>query len=390
MPQKIVYFDNAATSFPKPESVYKFTDKYLRIAANPGRGAHVLAMSSAHAVHESRLSIAEALGIQQAERLVFTPGCTHSINMVLKGFPFEAGDTVIVSALEHNAVMRPLRQLERKVGIKIHMLPYAQRGIVDLHDLVEATLQDKPRMCIFSEASNITGEIIDLASIAAICAANKAPLLLDAAQSAGRSPHNIEELGISYWCASGHKGLFGPPGVGLLFVNPNADLEPIVAGGTGSNSEALEMPDSYPDHLEAGTMPGPAIAGLGAASIWLKQTTLGAVYEHEIALVDGFLQWALGTDFIKIAGNRQMGAGTAVVSFEVEGFSCDKVAHILDTEFGIAVRSGLHCAAAAHEALGTLDRGLVRVSFSYFNTEEEVGYLCEALQSIASRRGVEV
>jgi cysteine desulfurase / selenocysteine lyase len=385
MPENIVYLDNAATSYPKPDVVYQAQDAYLRHAANPGRGAHRLSMDCARLVHEARLSLAGLLGISAPERLVFTPGCTASLNMVIKGLQLESGDAVVVSALEHNAVMRPLCQLQESLGVDVVVLPYAGKGIVDLHQLVEALLSVRPRLCVMTAASNVTGEACDLASVAAICAANRVPLLVDGAQAAGRTLGTAAVPGISFWCGAGHKGLLGAPGVGLLYVAEEMDLIPLIAGGTGSLSESLEMPAQYPDRLESGTLPGPAIVGLGAGVDWLASKGVERIVAYERNLTERFLTWARQNAFVRVFGSRAA-TSTAVVAFEMEGITCDRVAGLLDTEFGIAVRSGLHCAAAAHRALGTIDRGLVRVSFGCFNTNEQVDYLCDALSRIASHR----
>jgi cysteine desulfurase family protein len=386
MTQPIIYFDNAATTYPKPESVYAAVDQYVRHSANPGRGSHKMAMKSATALFESRLLLSELLGLSKPERLVFTPGCTYSINMALKGFPFKSGDVVLTGALEHNSVMRCLRQLELLKGIQVVTMPYAKKGIVDLHALIKAMLDRRPSLVVISEGSNVTGEMIDLRSLAAICNAHKVPLMVDAAQTVGRTKQELENLAISLWCASGHKGLFGPTGVGLLYVAENIELEPLIAGGTGSKSEDLNMPDFFPDRLEAGTVGGAAIAGLGAGARWVNETCIDVVRERELALTQRFLSWALSGGGIRVFGNRQDNNGTAVVAFEVDGVASDQVAHILDEEFNMAVRVGLHCAAAAHQTLGTLENGLVRVSFGFFNTEEEIDKLCHALYSISQRR----
>lgn len=387
MTRKTIYFDNAASTFPKPEAVYAAQDNYFRNAANPGRGAHAMSIGSATAVFEARTAAAELLGIKEAQRLVFTPGCTYSINFALQGFPFQAGDIVLVTALEHNSVMRPLRWLERERGIVVKVLQYAGRNIIDLHNLIQTMLEAHPRLCVFTESSNVTGEILDMKTVAAICGAHKVPLMIDAAQTAGRMTEKVDDLGVSIWCASGHKGLFGAPGVGLLYTAPNIDLNPSIFGGTGSNSEKQEMPDAYPDRLEAGTLPGPAIAALGAGVNYLREVGVANVIRREHELTDRFLSWVhQHSEFVRAAGNRAPGSpGTSLVSFLVRGIGADVVAQALDAEFGIAVRAGLHCSSAAHSAIGTLETGLVRASFGYFNTEEEVDQLCAALESIASR-----
>lgn len=388
MKTRITYFDNAATTCPKPELVYSAQDKYTRRAANPGRGAHKLALDSARTIFDTRTSAAALLGIKQPERLIFTPGCTYAINMALKGLPWRAGDVVLTTSLEHNAVMRPLRQLEALLGIKVVPVPYAKKGIIDMHKFISAMLDLHPRLCVFSEASNVTGEMIDLQAVGAICGAHKVPLMIDAAQTAGRSSRPVDES-VSIWCASGHKGLYGVPGVGLLYVAPHIQLTPLVAGGTGSHSESQEMPEAFPDHLEAGTLPGPAIAALGAGIRWLQETGTAAVAQVENDHAARFLAWARRTPAITIYGNRAEGAGVPIVSFSVKGVACDLVASELDAKYGIAVRTGLHCSPAAHQTLGTLQTGLVRASFSYFNTVDEVDALCNALESIASQRDIQ-
>lgn len=388
MTRKTIYFDNAATTFPKPEVVYQAADQYLRTAANPGRGAHHMAMSAANTMFEARVAAAGLLGVKDAQRLIFTPGCTYSINYALLGFPWKSGDVVLVSALEHNAVMRPLRWLEQTRGIVVKVLPYASKGIIDLHSFIGTMLETHPRLCVFTHGSNVTGEMIDIGPVAAICGAHKVPLMLDAAQTAGRTTGRIEDMGVSIWCASGHKGLMGSPGAGLLYVASSIELDPVIFGGTGSQSEQVEMPAAYPDHLEPGTMPGPAIAALGAGIEWLRQTGVENVAAREHALAGRFIEWCVKGNFVFIAGNRASAPSatcTSTVSFVMPGIGSDVVAGLLDTEFGIAVRAGLHCAAAAHTSLGTLESGLVRASFGYFNTEDEVDELCTALRSIATR-----
>ncbi len=381
----VIYFDNAATTYPKPEEVYRAQDAYFRQAANPGRGAHTLALESARAVFETRLLLARFLGVTNPERLTFTGGCTQALNTAIKGFAWTHDDSVLTSPLEHNSVMRPLRQLQKSKGITVHTLGYAQSGVLDLGELVCVIREVRPRLCLMAEASNVTGELIDLEAVAEICHQASVPLLVDAAQSAGWTDGRLDALGVSLWCASGHKGLFGPPGVGILYAGPGVDVEPLIAGGTGSRSEDLDMPELYPDKLEAGTLPGPAIAGLGAGVAWLEQATLDRVRRHETLLVDRFLEWAAECDRLTVYGPGPGGRRTGTVAFQVRAITADRVADLLDRDYGIAVRSGLHCASQAHRALGTLATGLVRASFGYFNTADEVETLCGALDDISTR-----
>ncbi|MFN8659116.1 MAG: aminotransferase class V-fold PLP-dependent enzyme [Candidatus Obscuribacterales bacterium] len=382
MQQRRIYLDNAATTLPKPEDVYAAHSHFLREAGNPGRGAHQFAMQAARAIHNSRVLIADLLGAKHPERLIFTPGCTYSLNMVIKGFKLEQGDSVVVSAIEHNAVMRPLTQLQNQIGLKVHTLPYKPWSVVDLHDLTSALLREKPKLCIISEASNVTGEIVDLRLVSTICQANRVPLVVDAAQTAGRLPFSADALGVAAWCASGHKGLMGPPGVGLLYASPDLKLEPIIAGGTGSHSEDLQMPEELPDRYEVGTPNGPAIAGLGAAAHWIgQQGGFAVLTEKEQQLLKRFLDWAGTRPWLEILGAFDA-KRVATVSFRLPNVAPDMVASLLESDHGIAARSGLHCAQAAHLALGTLDTGAVRVSFGYFNKPEDVDALCTALDRI--------
>lgn len=376
-----VYFDNAATSYPKPESVYQAQDNFLRHCANPGRGSHQLSLNAARTIFEARISIAEFLGIKQSERLIFTPGCTHSINMALKGLRFAEGDKVLTSALEHNSVMRPLHQLERTCSIKVHTLSYARSKVIDLEELETALKSLKPKLIIMAEGSNVTGELIDLEAVSDLCRKYRTALMIDAAQSAGFTNQDIERLGISLWCSAGHKGLMGPPGVGLLYVAPHVDLDAIISGGTGSASENFEVPASYPDHLEAGTPPGPAIAGLAAGVDWLRSVKPANVRSHELSLSKRFLD-RLGSNHRFDIYGQSNAPHTGIVSFAVKDLSPDRVADLLETNWGIAVRPGLHCAALAHQSLGTLASGLVRVSFGYFNTAEQVDLLYNQLEKL--------
>lgn len=374
MDRQILYFDQAATSYPKPEVVYKAHDEALRHAANPGRGGHRLAMDAARAVFEARVSIAEFLGITQAQRLIFTPGCTHSINMALKGWPWQAGDAVVTSSMEHNAVMRPLRQLQDSAGIHLHTMSYG----ASLDELQTVFKDLRPKLLVMAEASNVTGEIVDLTGIAQLCRIHDVALMVDAAQSAGFVPQKISQLGISLWCASGHKGLFGPPGVGLLYVAPDVELGSLISGGTGSRSEDLFMPSSYPDHLESGTMNAPAIAALAAGVAWIGEQGLDNIADKERALSEQFRNWCLSQARISLYGTLSV-PKTGIVAFSVDNIGAGKVADLLDQGYGIAVRSGLHCAPLAHQALGTSKDGLVRASFGWFNDEQQVEQLCRAL-----------
>ncbi|MBZ0185187.1 MAG: aminotransferase class V-fold PLP-dependent enzyme [Candidatus Obscuribacterales bacterium] len=395
---KKIYFDNAATSFPKPEPVLTAIDMYLRSCGNPGRGAHSYALAGARTIFDSREAIAAFLGIEPSERLIFTPGCTESINMVLKGLVLSGGlsggDVVVTTSMEHNSVMRPLFQLQASPGIRVETVDFCVDPEVFADNLRIRLIETKARLCFLMRASNVTGELLPIKQAAAVCNDLSVPLAVDAAQSAGKVEVDLSQSGISYWCASGHKGLLGPPGIGLLYVAPGAPLSPIVTGGTGSSSESYEVPETMPDRFEAGTQGGQNIAGLAAACAWLKKRDAEAVLRHELNLTERFHVWAqsrrenqadievFGPQSCYSDDKPRILVKMPVVSFRLKGLSPALIAEKLDRDYGIAVRPGLHCAIAAHKRLVTDDTGLVRVSFGPFNSLIELERLISALEEI--------
>ncbi|MCC6977307.1 MAG: aminotransferase class V-fold PLP-dependent enzyme [Candidatus Melainabacteria bacterium] len=398
----LIYMDNAATSYPKPEEVYVAADRYFRQSANPGRSAHKLALNSAREVFAVREKVAGFLKVQYPERLIFTPGCTYSLNMVLRGLTkttagtgqkaiLSRGATVLISPLEHNALMRPLKALEAELDLKIVQLPYEPGKIFAVSELRRLLDELRPSLVASVHASNVTGEAIDVGAVAASCHVARTPLLLDAAQTAGLEKTHLIHPGISFWCASAHKGLWGQPGLGLLHVSKEYDLEPLIAGGTGSASEDLQMPFVYPDRLEPGSAAGPAIAALGAGVDFIESVGADVILQHEIRLSDAFISFLNASNNIRVYSpgqNNNSGSiipRVANVSFSVPGMSADKVVDALDREFSIAARGGLHCAALAHETLGTTKEGLVRISFGYFNSELQVNELARAIHEISQR-----
>lgn len=382
---RTIYLDNAATPHPKPESVYQAVNQSFRQLGSSGRGAHKLAVAAAQVVFETRTAVADFLGAP-SDRIIFTPGCTHGINMVLRGMRWKPGDKVLVSAMEHNAVMRPLELLKRNHGVEVVTLPYSAGEIVAPSALAESLERQHFKLCILIQSSNVTGESIAVAECAQICDRASVPLLLDAAQCGSRYPGILNAPGISFWVTSGHKAFYAPPGVGLLYVNPKTDLEAAVAGGTGSASEQLDMPTAYPDRLEPGTSAVPAIAGLGAGLEFLLGTGIEKVRAHEQSLTSQFLYWCQErASFVRIFNALESGERAPIVSFQIAGISPDRIADRLDTEYGIATRPGLHCAVQAHTTLGTKKEGTVRASFGFFNSANDVEQLCHALEHVASK-----
>lgn len=411
MTERIIYLDNAATSYPKPDSVYAACDEVLRRAGNPGRGAHKLAYQASRSLFEARETVADFLGVEDSSRLVFTSGCTQSISLVLSGMlgagSLKAGDTVLVSRYEHNAVMRALAYHERVNGIKVAVVPAGRDGaLIDLSSLRRLlTAADKPALAAFCRASNVTGALLALDEVSQMLRAAGVPLLLDAAQSAGLVVDDLSEhSGVTFYVASGHKGLYGPTGIGLLYVQEGTDLDPPFCGGTGSLSDKLAMPDFLPDRLEPGTHGVQLAGGLAEGVRFVQERGAHNILRHEEELVEYFLLMAQDMPCLEVRGryNGQQdaceyspGALNGVVShsrqtqylpvlsFSFRGLTADRVADWLDTGYGIAIRSGLHCAISAHQVLNSDRTGLARVSFGAFNSKADIDALFAALRELA-------
>jgi cysteine desulfurase/selenocysteine lyase len=377
-----VYLDNAATSFPKPQAVYRAVEHALvGIGATPGRGAHRMARDAESVVSAVRSKVAGLLGIPDPERVVFTHNATESINTVLKGW-LRPGDRVLVSALEHNSVMRPLSRLAG-TGVKVEMIACGSAGRMDLKAF-ENQLINPPRLVVVTHASNVNGALQPVAEIASLCEGRGVPLLLDGAQTAGLVPISVSEWSLGMFACSGHKALLGPPGTGILYVRPDLDVFPLVEGGTGSRSEDLLQPDSCPDRYESGTPNLPGIAGLSAGVDWILETGMSAIRDHEMALASILERELAGMKGVKVF--RPHTRGTGVLSFIVDGMNPGDVAYLLDEGFDIAVRAGLHCAPLAHQTLGTYPEGTVRVSPGYSTSEDDIEYFLQSLRLLLSRR----
>lgn len=377
-----LYLDNAATSFPKPPAVAEAVGRVLEtVGASPGRGAHRHAREAMSIVARCRAAVAELLGISDSERIVFTKNATESINLVLKGW-LRPGDRVVLSSMEHNSVVRPLRRLEH-AGVTVSHVPCGPAGAPDLAAFREL-LSLKPRLAILVHVSNVNGALMPVAEVSEMCSRAGVPLLLDAAQSAGIQPIAAEEMGLGMIACSGHKALLGPPGVGILYVRPDLDVLPLMEGGTGSRSEEPEQPESCPDRYESGTPNLPGLAGLSAGLDYVLQTGMDRILDHETALAFLLENELSGISGIKVLKPGKRGSGT--VSFIVEGMNPSDVGFILDQAFDIAVRTGLHCAPLAHQTLGTFPEGTVRVSPGFSTTVPEIEYFLDSMKHILSRR----
>jgi cysteine desulfurase / selenocysteine lyase len=386
MKDKIIYFDNAATSFPKPEEVAQAMVHFSReIGASPGRSGHRLAIEAGRIVFEAREAIARLFGLKDSSRVVFGLNATEGINQGLKGL-LRPGDHVITSSMEHNSVMRPLRAMIRE-GLEVTILNCSPEGLLDPSD-VKRAIRPNTRMVILNHASNVVGTIQPLSEIGEICRRQEVLFFIDAAQSAGAVPIDMEEEKIDLLAFTGHKALFGPQGTGGLVLGEGVnekELVPVKRGGTGSRSEQEEQPDFLPDLCESGTPNAVGLAGLLAGVEFVQKVGVEKVRLHEKRLTENLLR-----GLRKIRGVTVYGPGTAqkklaTVSFNIQGVAPSEVGLRLDEEFGILCRVGLHCAPAAHRTLGTFPEGTVRFGLSYLNREEEVEEALQAVGRIARR-----
>jgi len=378
----MIYLDNAATSHPKPASVYQRVDDVLRNwSANPGRSGHAMAIQAARIIFETRESIAKLFHIADPDRIIFTPNATGALNLAILGL-LRPGDHCVTSTMEHNSVIRPLHALGER-GVKV------TKVAADPHAIADA-IHSETRLVVVSHASNVAGTITPIAEIVRLAHARGVPVLLDAAQTAGSVPIDIGALGVDLVACPGHKGLLGPQGTGFLYIAPHIDLEPILFGGSGSRSDLEDMPDFAPDRYEAGTLNTPGIAGLGAGVEFLLERGVAQVRAHEVALLGRLMDGLESIDGVLLHGARDPERKAGVVLFTIDGVDPAEIGDRLDQEFGIAVRVGLHCAPGAHRTLGTFPLGGVRVSPGYFNTADEIDRAVEAVSRIAMARTVAV
>ncbi len=384
MGQGPVYFDNGATSWPKPEGVYGAAEQYLRTGgANPGRSAHARSLASERLLYESRERIAMFLGARKTEEIVYTLNATDSLNMAIKGV-LEAGDHVVYSPFEHNSVLRPLYSLRESGMITTTMLSGKGGDVVNADEFDRAIRPDT-KLLLCTHASNITGRIMPVQAIAAVAASRGVLFLLDAAQTAGAIPLNLQEIGADMAAFTGHKSLLGPPGVGMLYLREGVSIKPWREGGTGSRSDEEKQPSFMPDYLEAGTMNTPGIAGLNEGLKYINDTGVETIRNHELKLCQKLLSGLEQIPGIKIFRGSSLENYVAVVSFVMEGMDSGELGFILEEGYGILCRTGLHCAPQAHRSIGTFPGGTVRFSLGCFNTEQEVDHALQALSEIAAR-----
>ncbi|MGQ9632326.1 MAG: aminotransferase class V-fold PLP-dependent enzyme [bacterium] len=384
-----VYLDNAATSYPKPDAVYDAVNRFMReIGASSGRGAYRKALEADRIVYETRESLGRLFNIRDVSRIVFTQNATESLNLAIRGL-LRRGDHVVTSSIEHNAVWRPLKTLESELGIEITAVSCSPEGHLDPEDVEEA-IRPNTKLIVLLHASNVIGTILPIGDVGRIAERYGIPFLVDSAQTAGVYPIDVEESHIDLLAFAGHKGLFGPPGTGGLYIREGIDLTPLKAGGTGSESALERQPDFLPDRYEAGTLNAPGIAGLGAGVDFILDVGVDKIREKERSLTERLLRGLEDIPEVEIYGPRDPEGQVGVMSINVSDYPPGEVGYVLDEAYGVMVRTGLHCSPCAHRTIGTIDRGTIRISPGYFNTEGDINYLLGALREIVERSSAQL
>lgn len=375
----ITYLDNAATTFPKPEQVYQAQDRVARTcAANPGRGSHRLAHEAAQLILSTRMAIADLFNIDDCSRITFTANATEAINQALFGL-LHAGDRVVTTSMEHNAVARPLYALEQ-LGVEVVKVQGDSQGHVTLEQIQKAC-DVNTRLVVMNHCSNVTGTLQPIENIGPWCRQQGILFFVDAAQSAGIYPVNVQQMAIDLLAAPGHKSLFGPQGTGFLYVDPSVELKPLKYGGTGTFSSLLEQPQQMPEHLESGTLNTPALAALTEGIRFVQMEGLTRIRIHEQSLANRLRDGLVKLPQVTVYGPPS----STVVSFTIADCDPAEIGFFLDHQYQIAVRVGLHCSPDAHRTIGSFPQGTVRVSPGYFNTCEEVDHLLKAISEIVAR-----
>ncbi|HHY74927.1 MAG TPA: aminotransferase class V-fold PLP-dependent enzyme [Bacillus bacterium] len=379
----MIYFDQAASSFPKPKVVTDAVVEVLtKYGANPGRGGHALANEAGNKIFEARVGVAQFFGLSDPRRVIFTQNATMALNQGIQGLSLKQGDHVITTSYEHNSVRRPLERLKREQGIEITYIQPNVNGEINIEEL-ENVITSATKLIVATHGSNLTGAIIPIEELGEISKKHKLLFMVDASQTAGILPINMEQMNIDLLAFAGHKGLMGPQGTGALLLNKNIELTPLLTGGTGHFSARIEQPEELPERLESGTLNTPGIAGLLAGLLFIKELGLDEIFKHEQMLTEACMAGLGKIAGVTVYGPHKNVKRLAVISFNINGVDSQEVAMILDQHYKIAVRAGLHCSPLAHQAIATLQEGgTVRASFGIYNTLEEVGKFVQAIEEI--------
>ncbi len=384
-----MYFDNAATSFPKPDCVCDAVDAWMRGgAASAGRGTHRKAEAAGRMIDECRRQLATLLGVQNSSQIVFTLNCTDSLNTVLQGF-LQPGDAVVATALDHNSVLRPLEALRQRIGIEVEIIPFDPvTGLIDEQRFTSALAEKKEvRLVVLNHASNVTGRVQSVAELTRVAHTHGAYVLLDAAQTAGHWPLNMADLDVDFLAAAGHKGLLGPLGTGILCIRRGLEtqLQPLRFGGTGTSSESLMQPHDMPARFESGNLNLPGIAGLHAASKWILTQSVEKLRSQIHTRTAQLLEELKRIENVSVLRPCLESDNCGIVSFNIRCMDCRDVAMILDQSFDVQSRAGLHCAPLLHQTLDTTSsHGTIRLSPGVFTTDDEIAHVGQAVREIAA------
>lgn len=376
----MIYLDNAATTLHKPPEVAEAVKNAILTAGNASRGAHGVSLAASRMVFDTRARLAKLFGCPRADHVVFTANSTEALNIALYGL-ISAGDHVISTDLEHNSVLRPLYDLQTR-GAAVDFVPADKKGNIRYEDMQKLFRPDT-KAVVCTHASNLTGNVLDIARIGEMAHAHGALLVVDASQTAGAIPIDMQKMHIDVLCFTGHKGLMGPQGTGGLCIRPGVEVQPLLRGGTGIHSYDRGQPQAYPARLEAGTLNTHGLAGLHAALEFIERHGVQAIGARERALMRRFYDGVRGIPGIAVYGDFEQDERAAIVTLNIRDYASGEVADALFEDCGIATRAGAHCAPRMHEALGTVEQGAVRFSFAFFNTEDEVDMAVRAVRELA-------
>ncbi|RDY23438.1 aminotransferase class V-fold PLP-dependent enzyme [Romboutsia maritimum] len=377
----MIYLDNAATTYPKPEKVYEsIMDCMKNYCANPGRAGHKLAMKAARGIYDARENISKLFNIENPMNIIFTHNATDSLNLAIKGC-VKKGDHIITTSMEHNSVIRPIKALEEK-GIENTIVKCNEEGFLDVEDIKKA-IKKNTKLIVTTHASNVCGTLINIKEVGEIAKEYGILYLVDASQTAGVYDIDVKSINIDMLAAPGHKCLLGPQGTGILYIREGLNLTILKEGGTGSKSEELFQPELLPDKYESGTHNTPGIVGLSEGVKFILEEGIENIRKHEENLCKYMLGKLEEVPNIKIYGPKDSTKRAAVISINIGNMDSGEITFLLDSEYDIATRSGIHCAPLAHKTLGTLEQGAVRFSLGYFNTKEEIDKAVNALKEIA-------
>lgn len=381
-----LYFDNAATSWPKPAAVYGAAETTLRrMSGNPGRTGHTRTLEADRMVFKTRRRLAGLFNAADPGRIVFSLNATDALNMAIKGI-VEPGDHVLYTAMEHNSVLRPLGGLSRSGLISTTMIPCSREGLPEI-DFLERSFRPRTRLLVANHASNVSGTLLPLPEMVELAHRHGACVLIDAAQTAGAVPIDVTAGEIDMLAFAGHKGLYGPPGTGGLYVRDGLDLKPWREGGTGSRSQEDIHPHTMPERLEAGTLNIPGLAALSEGVRFIEETGQGKIKEHDMEIRSYLYHRLSKVPGAVLYGPKDASRCVPVLSFRLRGVDCGELGHILESKFSILCRTGLHCAPLAHRALGTFPHGTVRLSPGFFTGEKDIDFLISAIDEIGDLSG---